>query len=94
MAGRRAAVHASRAMNGSNGNSHVDAATLAQAAAAERFARAAIAAFGSCEAVGAPLSDVQKIALLESMLREFDGFSARLDSLSTIAGLLRDLGHD
>jgi hypothetical protein len=76
-----------------NGNGHGDAAATltAQVAAAERFARAIVVAFGVCDEVRAPLSDVQKIAVIQAALLEFDGFEAKLTSLSAIGDLLREL---
>jgi hypothetical protein len=60
-----------------------------KAAAAERFAGTIISAFDVCEQVGAPLTQAQKVALLEAALLEFDGLEAQLNSLVAIGELLR-----
>jgi hypothetical protein len=64
---------------------------IAQVAAAERFARAIVVSFGVCEESDVPLSDAQKVAVIEAALLEFDGFEAQLRSLSSIGELLRSL---
>ena len=58
--------------------------------AAERFARAIVLMFEVCEELRAPLSSVQKIAVLEAALLEFDGFEAQLRSLDEMDALFRD----
>ena len=73
------------------GTANAAATLTAQVAAAERFARAIVVAFGVCDEVRAPLSDVQKIAVIQAALLEFDGFEAKLASLATIGDLLREL---
>ena len=86
------------ALNG-NGNGHghghgsVDTAAIAQAAAAERMAAAVVFAFGACEDAGIGLSEVQKIALIEALLLQFDGFTSRMRSLDGVGQLLGHLGH-
>ena len=65
---------------------------MAQAAAAERFAATLVIAFQSCEEAGMGLSEVQKIAFIEVMLLQFDGFAERLHRLEGIGQLLRRLG--
>lgn len=80
-------------MSSQNGTSlETSPALLAQVAAAERFARTIVVAFGMCEETCAPLSDVQKIAVIEAALLEFDGLEAKLGSLTSIGELLRALG--
>jgi hypothetical protein len=59
--------------------------------AAERFARAIVLMFEVCEELRTPLSSVQKIAVLEAALLEFDGFEAQLRSLDEMDTLLREL---
>lgn len=75
-----------------NGNNGAGSESLtAQVAAAERFARAIIVAFGALEELRAPLTDVQKIAFIEAALLEFDGFEAQLGSLEAVGEVLRAL---
>jgi hypothetical protein len=64
----------------------------AQLAAAERLASAIVFAFDVCEEGGVPLSQAQKIAVVEAALLEFDGFEASLESLTSVAALIRELG--
>jgi hypothetical protein len=78
-------------MSTANGNRAAETAAIAHVAAAERLARGVIVAFDSCEEVGVPLSEIQKIAVIEAMLLEFDGFSEHLCSLERVGRLLRDL---
>jgi hypothetical protein len=80
-------------MTSRNGNAPVElAASTAKAAAAERFAGTIISAFDVGEQVGAPLTQAQKMALLEAALLEFDGLEAQLNSLVAIGELLRGDG--
>jgi hypothetical protein len=80
-------------MSATNGNGRADAALVAgQTAAAERLARAVVLAFDVCEEGGVPLSELQKVAILEAALLEFDGFEAELGSRAAVSELLRDLG--
>jgi hypothetical protein len=74
--------------NGSNGVGR-DAAVMAKVAAAERFARALVVAFGALDDLGLPLTDVQKIAMVQAALLEFDGFEAQLDALDDVGRVLR-----
>ncbi len=74
-----------------NGHHHrADTAEIAHVAAAERLARAVIAAFESCEDCDVPFSDVQKITVLQALLLEFDGFQAQLSSLDRLGRILRE----
>lgn len=80
-------------MTSRNGHAPVElAAATAKAAAAARFAGTIISAFDVCEQVGAPLTQAQKVALLEAALLEFDGLEAQLNSLVAIGQLLRGDG--
>jgi hypothetical protein len=73
----------------SNGRARSEAVTLAaQVAAAECFARAIVLAFDVAEDSGMPFSAVQKIAILEAALVEFDGFESRLAPHAPIADVL------
>lgn len=74
-----------------NGNHPADSAAFAHVASAERVARAIVLAFDSCDDAGAPLSEIQKVAVLESILLEFDGFAAHLRTLASVGQMLRDL---
>jgi hypothetical protein len=74
-----------------NGNRPVDSAAFAHVASAERVARAIVLAFDSCDETGAPLSEIQKIAVLEAILLEFDGFGAHLRTLASVGQALREL---
>lgn len=79
-------------MSSRNG-SHPDKHTSfpATVAAAERFARAIVVGFALCEEARIPLTDIQKIAILEAALLEFDGLEGQLDSLAGIGELLCSL---
>jgi hypothetical protein len=66
----------------------------AQLAAAERLASAIVFAFDVCEESGVPLSQAQKVAVIEAALLEFDGLEASLNSLTSVAALIRELGRD
>jgi hypothetical protein len=68
--------------------------SIARAAAAEHCANLIVGAFEICERRGVALSQIQKIALIEAALLEFDGFEAQLTSLSRVARLLRGIGAD
>ena len=45
----------------------------------------------ACEDAGVPLSELQRVTVLETALLEFDGFGAHLASLAAVDRLLRDL---
>jgi hypothetical protein len=75
--------------NGSNQGGHD--LLVAEVAAAERFAKAIVVAFSVCEEARIPLSDVQKIAIIEAALLEFDGLEGQLGSLADVGELLRQL---
>lgn len=86
-------VQAQSDMSSLNGASpEKPTALLAEVAAAERFATAIVVAFGACEESRIPLSDLQKIAVIQAALLEFDGFEAKLTSLASIGEALRALG--
>jgi hypothetical protein len=63
-------------------------------AAAERLASALGVAFDLCEERGAALSGVQKIALIEGAILEFDGFQAQAESLVAFDAFMRELGAE
>ena len=82
-------------MPAANGNGRVEPLVItAQLAAAERLARAIVLAFDVCEEGGVPLSQAQKVAVVEAALLEFDGLEASLDSLTSVAALIREVGGD
>jgi hypothetical protein len=66
--------------------------SIAKVAAAERFATAVVLGFEVCEDADAPLSQRQKIAVIEAALLEFDGLEAQLRSLASVSELLRAFG--
>ena len=79
-------------MTSGNGRTRAElAASTAKAVAAERLAGAVMGAFDICEQAGVPLSQLQKIALVEAVLLEFDGLEAHLCSLATVEEQLRAL---
>jgi hypothetical protein len=61
----------------------------AQVIAAERFAKALMSAFDACAELGAPLTQRQRVLVVESALLEFDGFDADL----RLVALIRDALH-
>ena len=67
------------------------APATAKAVAAERLAGAVMSAFDICEQAGVPLSQLQKVALVEAVLLEFDGLEAHLRSLAAVEEQLRAL---
>ena len=80
----------SKDVSSHNGNHrHEPFAPAAQVAAAQCLARAVVVAFSACEEACMPLSDLQKIAVLEAALLEFDGFEAQFQRLEGISELLR-----
>jgi hypothetical protein len=79
-------------MAAANGSRHADlAAATAKAVAAERLAGAVMSAFDICEQDGVPLSQLQKVALVEAVLLEFDGLEEHLRSLAVVEEQLRGL---
>jgi hypothetical protein len=84
--------HAGWEMTSGNGRTRAElAAATAKAVAAERLAGAVMGAFDICEQAGVPLSQLQKIALVEAVLLEFDGLEAHLSALATVEEQLRGL---
>jgi hypothetical protein len=81
-------------MTSTNGTtSDEPALSMAHVAAAKRFARMLIAAFDVCEQEALPLSPIQKIALIQVALLEFDGLEAELGSLGRAIEILQELGR-
>ena len=79
-------------MSAVNGHARLEPFTTTDhVAAAERFARATVFAFELCEAHGAPLSQMQKAALIEASLLEFDGLESTLATHASVDALLRSL---
>jgi hypothetical protein len=92
IAADRAGFQAGSGMASANGSRHADlAAATAKAVAAERLAGAVMSAFEICEQAGVPLSQLQKVALVEAVLLEFDGLEAHLRSLAAVEEELRGL---
>jgi hypothetical protein len=80
-------------MSSTNGNHGSERDfSIARAAAAERLAKSIVGGFDLCGQAGIPLSQVQKIAVVQAALLEFDGFEAQVSSLARIADLLHVLG--
>jgi hypothetical protein len=72
-------------MPSTNGTVHTEPGTCtAQVAAAEHVAATIVGAFEACELSGAPLTQAQKIAVIETALLEFDGFAAHLRMLELV----------
>lgn len=81
-------------MSSGNGRGPAEATVFtARAAAAKCLARVVAVSIDSCGEGGFPLSELQKVAVVEAALLEFDGFGRRLASLVAVGELLRDLGH-
>jgi hypothetical protein len=60
-------------------------------AAARCVARVVTCATDACDDAGIPLSELQRVTIVETALLEFDGFAAHLASLAAVDRLLRDL---
>ena len=60
-------------------------------ATARCVARVVTCAMDACDDAGVPLSELQRVTIVETALLEFDGFGAHLASLAAIDRLLRDL---
>ena len=65
----------------------------ARVATAERIARAIVLAFETCDEGGVPLSQVQRISVIEAALLEFDGLDHDLKAQANVGQLLRALGQ-
>ena len=77
-----------------NGGSEVGLAPCAaRIATAERLARAIVLAFEACDEGGVPLSQIQRISVIEAALLEFDGLDDDLRSQASVGQLLRALGR-
>jgi len=86
--------HARPGMSYVNGD-HSDelVVTAAHGASAHCVARLITAAFDACEEAEMPLSQLQRTALVEAALLEFDGFDVHLRSLAVVGRMLDDLGE-
>jgi hypothetical protein len=81
-------------MASENGHGGSDGAVLtAHGAAAKCLARVIAMSIDTCEEANIPLSELQKVTLIEAGLLEFDGFGFQLAALVAVGDLLRDLGH-
>jgi len=82
-------------MSALNGDGQGEQVVLtAGVASAERLARAIVFAFESCEEGGVPLSHVQKVAVIEAALLEYDGLEADLHALTSLGVMVRGLRRD
>ena len=83
-----------RGVSSENGHEPAEVTVFtAHASAAKSLARVVAVSFDSCEEGGFPLSELQKVAIVESALLEFDGFGLQFASLVAVGELLRDLRH-
>ena len=81
-------------MSSKNGHEPAEVTVFtAHAAAARCLARVVAVSLDACDDGGFPLYEVQKVAIVEATLLEFDGFGIQLASLVAVGELLRDLGH-
>jgi hypothetical protein len=88
----QAVLHVGDEMSTTNGNGRSETlVSTAHGAAARCLARAVAVAFDACEQSDVPLSELQKVAVIESALLEFDGFGSHLTSLVPLSRLLSDL---
>jgi len=87
-------------MSSTNGNADRDERDVptesveatARDAAARCLARALVCAFDACDESGIPLSQLQRVAILEAVLCEFDGLREHLSSLATVSRILGEFG--
>jgi len=83
-----------RGMSSENGDEPAEVTVFtAHGAAARCVARVVAVTLDACDEGGFPLSELQKVALVEAALLEFDGFGLHLASLVAVGELLRDLRH-
>jgi hypothetical protein len=80
-------------MSSRNGDGTGEVVLTAHAAAARCLARALAVSFDACDEAGMPLSELQKVVVIEAALLELDGFGLQLGSLVAVGELLRDVGH-
>ena len=81
-------------MSSDNGHEPAEVTVFtAHAAAARCLARVVAVSLDACDEGGFALSEVQKVAVVEAALLEFDGFGIQLASLVAVGELLRDLRH-
>lgn len=91
IARRRSGFHIGVMPSGNGRTTNGLAPATARAVAAERLAGAVMSAFDICEQAGVPLTQLQKVALVEAVLLEFDGLEAHLRSLAAVEQQLRAL---
>lgn len=60
-------------------------------AAARCIARVVARSLDACDEADVPLSELQRVTIIETALLEFDGFGTHLAGLVTVDRLLRDL---
>ncbi len=79
-------------MRSTNGYGSLETAMAsAHGSAARCLARALIMAFDTCDQTGIPLSQLQRAAIVEAALLEFDGFRVHASSLATVSRLLGEM---
>jgi hypothetical protein len=64
----------------------------ARQSAARCIARALVCGFDACDEAEIPLTQLQRVAVLEAVLCEFDGFGEHLSSLGRVSRILHNLG--
>jgi len=63
-------------------------------ASARCVARVLVRAIDACDDADTPLSELQRVTVIETALLEFDGFGTHLASLVAVDRLLRDLRYE
>jgi hypothetical protein len=79
--------------NGKHGTSDSVSSTT-YGASARCIARIIARSFDACDEADTPLSELQRVTVIEAALLEFDGFGTHLASLVTVDRLLRDLRYE
>ena len=80
--------------NGKHVTTHEDVSSTTYSASARCIARVLARAFDACDDTDIPLSELQRVTVLETALLEFDGFGTHLASLVAVDRLLRDLRYE
>jgi hypothetical protein len=62
----------------------------AHGSAARCIARTLVVSFDACDTSDVPLSQLQRAAILEAALLEFDGFREQMSSLATVSRLIAE----
>lgn len=93
MPGRRRR-HEDRTVDGTGMHPAEDYASIAEAAAADRLARALVTGFGLCEDEGYPLNEIQRIELVKSALVTLVGVRAEVERQIRVSEAIRALERD